>query len=224
MLALMRDLGNSRMSTMAAARAPRPAGNRRPKRRALRRPGGAGRRRQSAGAGTLPPPIKGAEIAIAIAQPPERPRQGGPLPEVGIGCLATRGVPEVARVLRGLGRGGGAWTGRVGGCRPARSRKQAVGLRCGGGGGLRRSLRFPCAVESCKETAAMFHFFRKSPESKKPSVPDTEADGFVLLETIQVVTEKAGSKYEEEEEIRAIHCQKLLCRIYQCSRNSFLLY
>ncbi|XP_022283101.1 uncharacterized protein LOC610321 isoform X5 [Canis lupus familiaris] len=41
--------------------------------------------------------------------------------------------------------------------------------------------RFPCAVESCKETAAMFHFFRKSPESKKPSVPDTEADGFVLL-------------------------------------------
>ncbi|XP_022283102.1 uncharacterized protein LOC610321 isoform X6 [Canis lupus familiaris] len=84
--------------------------------------------------------------------------------------------------------------------------------------------RFPCAVESCKETAAMFHFFRKSPESKKPSVPDTEADGFVLLETIQVVTEKAGSKYEEEEEIRAIHCQKLLCRIYQCSRNSFLLY
>ncbi|XP_048949576.1 UBAP1-MVB12-associated (UMA)-domain containing protein 1 isoform X7 [Canis lupus dingo] len=181
MLALMRDLGNSRMSTMAAARAPRPAGNRRPKRRALRRPGGAGRRRQSAGAGTLPPPIKGAEIAIAIAQPPERPRQGGPLPEVGIGCLATRGVPEVARVLRGLGRGGGAWTGRVGGCRPARSRKQAVGLRCGGGGGLRRSLRFPCAVESCKETAAMFHFFRKSPESKKPSVPDTEADGFVLL-------------------------------------------
>ncbi|XP_041583900.1 UBAP1-MVB12-associated (UMA)-domain containing protein 1 isoform X1 [Vulpes lagopus] len=27
----------------------------------------------------------------------------------------------------------------------------------------------------------MFHFFRKSPESKKPSVPDTEADGFVLL-------------------------------------------
>lgn len=27
----------------------------------------------------------------------------------------------------------------------------------------------------------MFHFFRKPPESKKPSVPDTEADGFVLL-------------------------------------------
>uniref|UniRef100_A0A8D2ATT0 UBAP1-MVB12-associated (UMA) domain containing 1 n=1 Tax=Sciurus vulgaris TaxID=55149 RepID=A0A8D2ATT0_SCIVU len=27
----------------------------------------------------------------------------------------------------------------------------------------------------------MFHFFRKSPESKKPSVPETEADGFVLL-------------------------------------------
>uniref|UniRef100_A0A8C0NM23 Uncharacterized protein n=1 Tax=Canis lupus familiaris TaxID=9615 RepID=A0A8C0NM23_CANLF len=31
----------------------------------------------------------------------------------------------------------------------------------------------------------MFHFFRKSPESKKPSVPDTEADGFVLLGTPQ---------------------------------------
>ncbi|XP_063523608.1 UBAP1-MVB12-associated (UMA)-domain containing protein 1 isoform X2 [Pongo pygmaeus] len=27
----------------------------------------------------------------------------------------------------------------------------------------------------------MFHFFRKPPESKKPSVPETEADGFVLL-------------------------------------------
>uniref|UniRef100_A0A8C5ZHE7 UBAP1-MVB12-associated (UMA) domain containing 1 n=2 Tax=Marmota TaxID=9992 RepID=A0A8C5ZHE7_MARMA len=27
----------------------------------------------------------------------------------------------------------------------------------------------------------MFHFFRKPSESKKPSVPETEADGFVLL-------------------------------------------
>ncbi|XP_074235595.1 UBAP1-MVB12-associated (UMA)-domain containing protein 1 isoform X3 [Saimiri boliviensis] len=27
----------------------------------------------------------------------------------------------------------------------------------------------------------MFHFFRKPPESKKPSVPEAEADGFVLL-------------------------------------------
>ncbi|XP_014440545.1 UBAP1-MVB12-associated (UMA)-domain containing protein 1 [Tupaia chinensis] len=27
----------------------------------------------------------------------------------------------------------------------------------------------------------MFHFFRKPVESKKPSVPETEADGFVLL-------------------------------------------
>ncbi|XP_012978134.1 UBAP1-MVB12-associated (UMA)-domain containing protein 1 [Mesocricetus auratus] len=27
----------------------------------------------------------------------------------------------------------------------------------------------------------MFHFFRKPPESKKPSVPEREADGFVLL-------------------------------------------
>ncbi|KAL1788226.1 hypothetical protein HispidOSU_015328 [Sigmodon hispidus] len=29
--------------------------------------------------------------------------------------------------------------------------------------------------------ATMFHFFRKPPESKKPSVPEPEADGFVLL-------------------------------------------
>ncbi|XP_012934346.1 UBAP1-MVB12-associated (UMA)-domain containing protein 1 [Heterocephalus glaber] len=27
----------------------------------------------------------------------------------------------------------------------------------------------------------MFHFFRKPPESKKPSMSETEADGFVLL-------------------------------------------
>ncbi|KAB0375858.1 hypothetical protein FD755_012501 [Muntiacus reevesi] len=27
----------------------------------------------------------------------------------------------------------------------------------------------------------MFHFFRKPPESKKPSVPETEADGFTFL-------------------------------------------
>ncbi|XP_073918421.1 UBAP1-MVB12-associated (UMA)-domain containing protein 1 [Castor canadensis] len=27
----------------------------------------------------------------------------------------------------------------------------------------------------------MFHFFRKPPEPKKPSVPETEADGFILL-------------------------------------------
>ncbi|KFO29953.1 hypothetical protein H920_08646 [Fukomys damarensis] len=30
--------------------------------------------------------------------------------------------------------------------------------------------------------AAMFHFFRKPPESKKPSVSEIEADGFVLLD------------------------------------------
>ncbi|KAK2489891.1 hypothetical protein MC885_005027, partial [Smutsia gigantea] len=32
-----------------------------------------------------------------------------------------------------------------------------------------------------KAAMAMFHFFRKPPESKKPSTPETEADGFVLL-------------------------------------------
>uniref|UniRef100_A0A3Q2HN07 UBAP1-MVB12-associated (UMA) domain containing 1 n=2 Tax=Equus TaxID=9789 RepID=A0A3Q2HN07_HORSE len=30
--------------------------------------------------------------------------------------------------------------------------------------------------------AAMFHFFRKPPESKKSPVPETETDGFILLE------------------------------------------
>ncbi|XP_054548355.1 UBAP1-MVB12-associated (UMA)-domain containing protein 1 isoform X2 [Talpa occidentalis] len=29
--------------------------------------------------------------------------------------------------------------------------------------------------------AAMFHFFRKPPELKKPAIPEREADGFVLL-------------------------------------------
>uniref|UniRef100_A0A9L0S657 UBAP1-MVB12-associated (UMA) domain containing 1 n=1 Tax=Equus caballus TaxID=9796 RepID=A0A9L0S657_HORSE len=28
----------------------------------------------------------------------------------------------------------------------------------------------------------MFHFFRKPPESKKSPVPETETDGFILLE------------------------------------------
>ncbi|XP_063493156.1 UBAP1-MVB12-associated (UMA)-domain containing protein 1 [Symphalangus syndactylus] len=36
-------------------------------------------------------------------------------------------------------------------------------------------------VAAAAAAAAMFHFFRKPPESKKPSVPETEADGFVLL-------------------------------------------
>lgn len=45
-------------------------------------------------------------------------------------------------------------------------------MRCGGG------LRLEPQVTA---EAAMFHFFRKPPESKKPSVPEMEADGFVLL-------------------------------------------
>nr|KAF6419675.1 UBAP1-MVB12-associated (UMA) domain containing 1 [Rousettus aegyptiacus] len=46
----------------------------------------------------------------------------------------------------------------------------------------------------------MFHFFRKPPESKKPSVPETEADGFVLLgdtENEQRMT--AGGKTSDAE-------------------------
>lgn len=37
-------------------------------------------------------------------------------------------------------------------------------------------------VEAATAAVAMFHFFRKPPESKKPPVPETEeADGFVLV-------------------------------------------
>ncbi|CAD7690451.1 unnamed protein product [Nyctereutes procyonoides] len=43
----------------------------------------------------------------------------------------------------------------------------------------------------------MFHFFRKSPESKKPSVPDTEADGFTGKETSSSVT-GAGPEVENK--------------------------
>lgn len=53
-------------------------------------------------------------------------------------------------------------------------------LRCRCGGGLRREPQVAAAA-AAGATAAMFHFFRKPPESKKPSVPETEADGFVLL-------------------------------------------
>ncbi|XP_013371514.1 PREDICTED: UBAP1-MVB12-associated (UMA)-domain containing protein 1 isoform X2 [Chinchilla lanigera] len=47
------------------------------------------------------------------------------------------------------------------------------------GGGIAGDLHF---VQRAA-VAAMFHFFRKPPESKKPSVSETEADGFVLLGT-----------------------------------------
>uniref|UniRef100_A0A667G030 UBAP1-MVB12-associated (UMA) domain containing 1 n=1 Tax=Lynx canadensis TaxID=61383 RepID=A0A667G030_LYNCA len=46
----------------------------------------------------------------------------------------------------------------------------------------------------------MFHFFRKSPESKKPTVPETEADGFVLLgDTAHEQRMAARGKTSEEE-------------------------
>ncbi|KAM9216064.1 UBAP1-MVB12-associated (UMA)-domain containing protein 1 isoform 3-T4 [Dugong dugon] len=46
----------------------------------------------------------------------------------------------------------------------------------------------------------MFHFFRKPPESKKPSVPEREADGFVFLgdtaEEQRVATRGKSSEVE----------------------------
>ncbi|DAA30770.1 TPA: hypothetical protein BOS_4082 [Bos taurus] len=85
-------------------------------------------------------------------------------PEVGTGCLGQgldgaglRLPPSETSVLAA-----------------AEPRKQGGGLRCRYDGGLRREHKV--AAE-----AAMFHFFRKPLESKKPSVPETEADGFVLL-------------------------------------------
>ncbi|XP_012413764.1 UBAP1-MVB12-associated (UMA)-domain containing protein 1 [Trichechus manatus latirostris] len=46
----------------------------------------------------------------------------------------------------------------------------------------------------------MFHFFRKPPESKKPSVPEREADGFVFLgdtaEEERVATRGKSSEVE----------------------------
>jgi hypothetical protein len=36
-------------------------------------------------------------------------------------------------------------------------------------------------IAAAAAAAAMFHFFRKPAESKKPSGPEPEADGFVLL-------------------------------------------
>jgi len=46
----------------------------------------------------------------------------------------------------------------------------------------------------------MFPFFRKSPESKKPSAPDTEADGFVLLGDTEHEQRKAAKGKTSEAE------------------------
>lgn len=43
-------------------------------------------------------------------------------------------------------------------------------------------------------------------------------------ETIQVVTEKDGFKFEEKEQIIAVQTQNYLCQNYRCPRNSFMLY
>lgn len=71
-----------------------------------------GRRHQSAETNTLTPPIKRAEISIKLELYSRGTEHGRLLPEMGIGCLVTRSVPEVARVLRRVGSGGGAWVGR----------------------------------------------------------------------------------------------------------------
>ncbi|XP_012919618.1 UBAP1-MVB12-associated (UMA)-domain containing protein 1 [Mustela nigripes] len=179
MLALTRDLGNSMTSTMVAVRHPRPAGNRRPKFCVPRRLWGRRCRHQSAKTRSLTPPIKSSEISIEIAQSQKWTEQGGLLPEVGIGCLVTHGVPEVAHVLRRVSKGGGAWIGRGGGCL-----QRPPGLPARLDPGSRVLGTCAVAARDCGASlkiAAMFPFFRKSPESKKPSTPETEADGFVLL-------------------------------------------
>ena len=105
----MRALGDSITSTMIATQGGQPAGNWdcAPRRR-LR---GGFPRIQSAETSILAPPIKRADTSTALTQSGTA-RKARMSPEVGIGCLATRGVPEVTRVLgearegAGLGRGG----------------------------------------------------------------------------------------------------------------------
>ncbi|XP_032730224.1 UBAP1-MVB12-associated (UMA)-domain containing protein 1 isoform X2 [Lontra canadensis] len=198
MLALTRDLGNSMTSTMVAVIDLRPAGNRRLKFCAPRRLWGRRCRHQSAETRSLTPPIKSSEISIEIAQSQKWTEQGGLFPEVGIGCLVTHGVPEVAHVLRGGGSGGGAWMGRGSGCLP---RSPGLPARLDPGSRVLGS----CAVAArdcgaSLKIAAMFPFFRKSPESKKPSTPETEADGFVLLgDTADEQRKAAEGKTSEAE-------------------------
>lgn len=108
MLALMRDLGSSMTSTMVAGT-----------RRTIQtvRPAGVyGAYPQHQSAKTIPtaPPIKYAESAFAITCSGPSGRRGGTNREERIGCLVTRRVPEVARILGGKGSGGGAWRGVAG--------------------------------------------------------------------------------------------------------------
>jgi hypothetical protein len=74
-------------------------------------------------------------------------------------------------------------------------------------GGLteRYSGRSPLKIAAA--VATMFHFFRKPPEPKKPSVPETEADGFILLgdtanEPKSKTTEVEGSQPLEVSKIQ----------------------
>ncbi|XP_047550794.1 UBAP1-MVB12-associated (UMA)-domain containing protein 1 isoform X2 [Lutra lutra] len=179
MLALTRDLGNSMTSTMVAVRDLRPAGNRRLKFCAPRRLWGRRCRHQSAEPRSLTPPIKSSEISIEIAQSPEMDEAGRAVSGSGDRLLSDAWRPGSCprppwsgQWRRGFD-GAGQWLPPAisGPPRPTGSRKQGIGLLCGSSEDCGASLKI----------AAMFPFFRKSPESKKPSTPETEADGFVLL-------------------------------------------
>ncbi|KAI5149037.1 Ubap1-Mvb12-Associated (Uma)-Domain Containing Protein 1 [Manis pentadactyla] len=63
----------------------------------------------------------------------------------------------------------------IGGDQRSRSTNQMRGCRA------LVLIRRGTAARASEAAKAMFHFFRKPPESKKPSTPETEADGFVLL-------------------------------------------
>ncbi|XP_023986100.1 UBAP1-MVB12-associated (UMA)-domain containing protein 1 isoform X4 [Physeter macrocephalus] len=63
----------------------------------------------------------------------------------------------------------------------------------------------------------MFHFFRKPPESKKPLVPETEADGFVLLgDTAHEQRVAARGKTSDIEGSETLEPEKAkLCEVHE---------
>ncbi|XP_076979106.1 UBAP1-MVB12-associated (UMA)-domain containing protein 1 isoform X3 [Tamandua tetradactyla] len=77
----------------------------------------------------------------------------------------------------------------------------------------------------------MFHFFRKPPESKKPSVSDTEADGFVLLgdtanEQRMAAREKT-SEVEGSQPLELVACKSVVAITGVWSETSsvwFIMY
>ncbi|XP_047550793.1 UBAP1-MVB12-associated (UMA)-domain containing protein 1 isoform X1 [Lutra lutra] len=207
MLALTRDLGNSMTSTMVAVRDLRPAGNRRLKFCAPRRLWGRRCRHQSAEPRSLTPPIKSSEISIEIAQSPEMDEAGRAVSGSGDRLLSDAWRPGSCprppwsgQWRRGFD-GAGQWLPPAisGPPRPTGSRKQGIGLLCGSSEDCGASLKI----------AAMFPFFRKSPESKKPSTPETEADGFVLLgDTAGEQRKAAEGKTSEAEGSQPLEMRK----------------